>query len=125
MRQLSRPDGLAALRWLLPAGLLLLLALPVEAAGAVAVDPELAPGQKLVAKRQWDKAESWFYDFVKAHPDHAGALRQLGLVELRRPGGDVVRARQYLRTRHHRRARRSHRSVSPGQGLRGQWRCES
>ncbi len=58
--------------------------------------PELAEGEKMIAKRQWQDAEAWFYDFVKAHPNHPEGLLKMGLVELRRPGGDSVRARQYL-----------------------------
>lgn len=71
--------------------------LPSVAIGQRASEhPELAVGEGLMSKRLWDDAEDWFYDFVKEHPGHAEALRKLGLVELRRPGGDVVRAKQYL-----------------------------
>ena len=57
---------------------------------------ELSQGELLITKRQWTEAEKWFYNFVKQNPQHAEGLRKAGLVELRRPGGDKVRARQYL-----------------------------
>ena len=57
---------------------------------------ELSQGELLINKRQWTEAEKWFYNFVKQNPQHAEGLRKAGLVELRRPGGDKVRARQYL-----------------------------
>jgi tetratricopeptide (TPR) repeat protein len=58
--------------------------------------PELSEGYKMMQKRQWDDAEEWFYDYVDDHPKHAGALRALAQLELRRPGGDAVRARDYI-----------------------------
>ncbi|RMG42933.1 MAG: hypothetical protein D6718_13195 [Acidobacteria bacterium] len=57
---------------------------------------ELEEGERLIRQRDWAAAESWFYRFVKDHPDNAEALRKAAVVELRRPGGDVVRARKYL-----------------------------
>lgn len=58
--------------------------------------PELAKGHKLTEKREWDEAEEWFYEFIEDNPQHAGALRALTFVELRRPGGDAVRAEEYI-----------------------------
>jgi tetratricopeptide (TPR) repeat protein len=58
--------------------------------------PELENGLKYIQAGEWNKAEEWLYDFVKAHPDHAEAWRTLALVELRRPGGDGVRAAKYI-----------------------------
>jgi tetratricopeptide (TPR) repeat protein len=58
--------------------------------------PELAPGYKMMQQREWNDAEEWFYEFVDDHPKHAPALRALALVELRRPGGDAVRAKDYI-----------------------------
>lgn len=58
--------------------------------------PELENGLKYIQAGEWNKAEEWFYDFVKVHPDHAEAWRTLALVELRRPGGDGVRASNYI-----------------------------
>ncbi len=58
--------------------------------------PELKEGELMLSSRHWDEAESWFYKFIKKNPEHAEALRKLGLIELRRPGGDVVRAQKYL-----------------------------
>ena len=100
MKQNSRPRlfALSTRTFLVGVAVLaaVLLVLPASWTAEPTSDPDLAPGQQLVARHRWEKAESWFYDFVKAHPQHAGALRELGLVELRRPGGDKVRARQYL-----------------------------
>jgi tetratricopeptide (TPR) repeat protein len=60
------------------------------------IDQELAPGIELVRQRSWNEAEKWFYRYVKENPKNAEAWRKLGLVELHRPGGDIVRARKYL-----------------------------
>lgn len=53
-------------------------------------------GERLIARQDWKAAEEHFYGLVKANPDNAEYLRKLGFVELRRPGGDAVRAKQYL-----------------------------
>ncbi|GEM_PF-3102617 len=53
-------------------------------------------GERLIAEARWQEAEKWYYAKVKAEPKNSDALRQLGFVELRRPGGDAVRAVQYL-----------------------------
>ncbi len=59
-------------------------------------DPALADGIQLIRDQKWKDAEKWFWKFLKEHPDHAEAMRKYGFVELRRPGGDAVRAREFL-----------------------------
>ena len=53
-------------------------------------------GERLITRGDWDAAEKYYYKLVKSEPTNAEALRKLGFVELRRPGGDAVRARKYL-----------------------------
>lgn len=75
------------------AALLAVLAAPCAIAQTGA---PLTEGEKLIARQDWEAAEDHFYDLVQANPQNAEYLRKLGFVELRRPGGDAVRARQYL-----------------------------
>ncbi len=84
--------------------LLCALVLPVAGIVPVAVaapkappeDPALAEGIRLIRDQKWKEAEKWFWNFLKEHPDHAEAMRKYGFIELRRPGGDAVRAREFL-----------------------------
>ncbi len=68
----------------------------VAAPKAPPEDPLLADGIRLIRDQKWKEAEDWFWKFLKKHPDHAEAMRKYGFVELRRPGGDAVRAREFL-----------------------------
>lgn len=73
-----------------------LTALPGAAADDAALAEAIQKGERMIRTMQWDKAEDHFYELTEEHPDSDEAWRKLGYVELRRPGGDPVRARQYL-----------------------------
>jgi tetratricopeptide (TPR) repeat protein len=66
------------------------------AAVSVAAAQTLTEGEQLISQRNWDEAEKHYYKIVKNEPQNAEALRKLAFVELRRPGGDAVRALKYL-----------------------------
>ncbi len=79
---------------------LLLVAAAITLAPAVhAAQPRRTTpteGEQLITRGDWVAAEKHDYKRIKSDPDDAEALRKLGFVELRRPGGDAVRARKYL-----------------------------
>lgn len=77
--------------------MLVVLALFVPAALAQQQAPRaLTEGEKLINRQQWEAAEEHYYDLSKAEPSNADYLSKLGFIELRRPGGDEVRALRYL-----------------------------
>ncbi len=78
--------------------LAMLLVVPAALAQSpgLAEFPELKEGEQLIRARKWREAEDWFYEFARANEQHAEARRKLAYVELHSPGGDLVRARQYL-----------------------------
>ena len=58
--------------------------------------PRPSEGEQLIIRQDWEAAEEYYYDRYKADPNDPEVLRKLGFIELRRPGGDAVRARKYL-----------------------------
>ncbi|GAB4374192.1 MAG: hypothetical protein Kow0062_11930 [Acidobacteriota bacterium] len=90
-------NGTAIARWS-TRGILAAAAAASLVASAPAAPPAPQPteGEQLIIRQDWDAAEEHYYDRIKANPEDAEALRKLGFIELRRPGGDAVRAAKYL-----------------------------